>query len=356
MNDLFDNQMVGGNVLTSKVDLDKILINLSQANDYKFTGESSFTVPQFMKPTDYNIGVIVGPSGTGKSSLLKDFGENTKFNYKPNKAIASQVSLDLLMTMGLGTIPSLCRPYHVLSNGEKHRCDLAFALEKGDTVFDEFTSTVHRKLARSICISLSKYLKANDKQLVVATCHYDTAEWLEADWVFDTFTKNLTTRGLERQPINFEINPCSHKAWKFFKDFHYLTADINKSASCWVMSAGDSLVGFYAVLTFPNGNLKNAFREHRLVIHPDYQGLGLSKQLSDYVASLYINDNKRFFAKTAHPKLGESRERSTRWKATSKNKKKRLDYKVRAGNKYDSKNKLIHKQRLTYSHEYIGEK
>lgn len=353
MKGLFDNQTVGGNTLKSKVELDEVLIELSNANDYEFSGESSFVVPSFIKPTNFNIGVIVGPSGTGKSSLLKEFGENTKFKPNPNKAIASQVDLDLLMSMGLGTIPSLCRPYHVLSNGEKHRCDLAFALESNDKVFDEFTSTVHRTLARSICISLSKYLKSNNKQLVIATCHYDVAEWLEADWVFDTFTKSLNTRGLERQPINFEINPCSTKAWEFFKDFHYLTGDINKSANCWIMSSDSHLVGFYSVLSFPNGYIKNAFRGHRLVIHPDFQGLGLSKQLSDYVASLYINSNKRFFSKTAHPKLGESRERSTKWIATSKNKKKRLDYK--GLNKYDAKNKMIHKYRLTYSHEYVGE-
>lgn len=355
MSDLFTNLEVGGQVLKSKVELDDILINLSNANDYSFDGETTFTVPSFVPPLDFSLGLIVGPSGTGKSSLLSCFGENLKFKPNSNNAVASQVDLDLLMTLGLSSIPSLCKPYHVLSNGEKHRVDLAYTIMNGGKVFDEFTSTVHRSLARTICISLKKYIDRNKiKNFVLSSCHEDIIEWLEPDWVFNTNTKRIQEWGLERQPIRFEINPCSYKAWEFFKNFHYLSSDINKSANCWVVHNDGVLAGFYSVLTFPNGYIKNAYRGHRLVIHPDFQGMGLSTKLSEYVASLHVCSGKRFFAKTAHPKLGQHRENSAKWKPTSKNKQFRLDYSDKSITKYDVKNKYIHKDRFCFSHEYVG--
>lgn len=361
MKDLFTGQTIGGNTLRSKVELDDTLIQLSKANDFEFNGENVFVVPSFIKPMNYKLGIIVGESGTGKSSLLKHFGETCEFKANPRLAVASQVNLDLLMTLGLSSIPSLCRPFHTLSNGEKHRVELAYTLTQKGTVFDEFTSTVHRTLARSICIALRKYLDQNDNTLVLATCHDDVVEWLEPDWVFNTKTKTLNHRRLERRRINFEINPCSPKAWRFFKDFHYLTGDINKSARCWVLHSDNKLAGFYSSIPLPSGTIKNAYRGHRLVIHPDFQGLGLSSLLVDYVADLHIKNGYRFYAKTAHPKLGRHRENSEKWRATVKNKLNRSKHyltqaKERKG-EASVRNMVdweTHAHRICFSHEYVG--
>jgi ABC-type glutathione transport system ATPase component len=47
--------------------------------------------------------------------------------------------------------PSWIKPYSILSNGEKFRCDLARALlgDKKRVWFDEFKSVVDRTVARS---------------------------------------------------------------------------------------------------------------------------------------------------------------------------------------------------------------
>ncbi len=80
-------------------------------------------------------------------------------------------------------------------------------------------------------------------------------------------------------------------------------------------------------MTLPNGSLKNAWRGHRLCILPDFQGMGIGPKLSDAIAQIHINQNHRFFSRTAHPRLIYYRENSNLWKPTSKHKKLRNDVK-----------------------------
>ena len=77
---------------------------------------------------EWNIGVIYGGSGTGKTTLLKQFGQITKSNFDGKKALISNFDwLDpksatfLLTAMGLGSVPTWLRPFHTLSNGEQYR-------------------------------------------------------------------------------------------------------------------------------------------------------------------------------------------------------------------------------------------
>ena len=86
----------------------------------------------------------------------------------------------------MSSIPSLCRPYHVLSTGEAFRADMARRL-KSNAVIDEFTSVVNRETAFSVSTSISKYIKkTNMRGIVFATCHFDIIDWLEPDWVYNT--------------------------------------------------------------------------------------------------------------------------------------------------------------------------
>lgn len=109
-------------------------------------------------------------------------------------------------------------------------------------------------------------------------------------------------------------------------------------------------IAFNAVLPLPSGTLKNAYRGHRLVVLPDYQGLGVGNTLSEFVGESLIADDKRYFCKTANIKLGEYRNKSILWRATSCNMKRRdeKDYKDDSINSGDLAN------RVCYAHEYIG--
>lgn len=183
--------------LTVNVIHDEFIEASEKAFDCAFDGVATFhpwVKPEIKK--DYNVGVIVGSSGSGKSALLKEFGIERVARWNGQKSIVSNFetpdnAINALSAVGLNSIPSWYKPYHVLSNGEKFRADLAYKLDRaredGFLVVDEFTSVVDRNVAKAASVSISKYIKKyNIKNVVLSTCHRDILEWLEPDWVIDT--------------------------------------------------------------------------------------------------------------------------------------------------------------------------
>lgn len=347
--------------LKSVVLIDDTAKKISQMFDYEFDGESSFTPPSMPDiPESFGIGLLVGPSGSGKSSLLREFGKERSHLWSDNMSVASHFAdaddaAERLSAVGFNSIPSWLRPYHVLSTGEKFRADLARQL-RDNAVIDEFTSVVDRNVAKACSVALRRYVDKNKiSNLVLASCHYDIVEWLQPDWVFDTSTGQLAGRGMVQRPsIKLEVMPCTADIWPMFRPHHYLDGNINRSARCWVAVWNGVPVGFASAISFPNGNFKNAWREHRTVILPDYQGLGLGVRLSDAVAQMLVEEGCRYFSKTAHPRLGQYREVSQLWRPTSKNGRSRKDYTGSRATKEDG-HKARHINRVCYSHEYIGE-
>ena len=153
--------------VVTKVPVDEFTKMVAANFDYGFNGESEFypfELPEEIKHENFDILVICGASGSGKSTLLKEFGrktENKKF--KQGKAIVSSFGSPeeagyRLSAVGLNSIPVWCRPRNVLSVGEGFRADVALNLESG-TIFDEFTSTIDRNVAKSTCNGLQKYIR-----------------------------------------------------------------------------------------------------------------------------------------------------------------------------------------------------
>lgn len=147
-------------------------------------------------PEKWNIGLIVGASGTGKTTIAKElFGDcfikNFEYQHKSVIDDMPKVPVEdiekMFYSVGFGSVPSWLKPYNVLSNGEKMRVDLARALlEKDKVCFDEFTSVVDRNVAQTACIAINKAVKKQNKQFIAVSCHYDIIEWLQPDWIFDT--------------------------------------------------------------------------------------------------------------------------------------------------------------------------
>lgn len=152
-------------------------------------------VGDIVYPDEWQIGVIVGGSGIGKSSIANELYHDYICRYDYNAASVIDDMPDAKMedisrafySVGFGSVPSWIKPYNVLSNGEKMRVDLARAMLENDfVVFDEFTSVVDRQVAQTACIAINKAIKRTNKKFIAVSCHYDILEWLQPDWIFDT--------------------------------------------------------------------------------------------------------------------------------------------------------------------------
>lgn len=198
MNRVIEKMIKDTEPLVSSVERDDFITASEKAFDCAFDGTSKFhpwKLPSNL-PKKFKIGVIVGSSGSGKSTLLKNFGVEETPEWNHDKSIVSHFNnpddaINKLGSVGLNSVPSWYKPYHVLSNGEKFRADLARKL-KSNCVIDEFTSVVDRAVAKAASVSLSRYVKSNNlENVVLSTCHHDILEWLEPDWVLNTDTGEL---------------------------------------------------------------------------------------------------------------------------------------------------------------------
>lgn len=358
--------------LCSVVEQDEITREISKSFDYMFEGgvEEVIEIPIF--PTDFDIGLIVGSSGSGKSTILHEvFGREEEIAWDNGKSIASHFSTfgeasNKFGAVGLNSIPTWLKPYGVLSNGEAFRADLARRLHD-DAVIDEFTSVVNREVAISCSVSIEKYIRNNGlKNIVFCSCHDDIIPYLRPSWVYNTDTHELY-QGVcpQRPPISLEIVGATNKAWTLFKKYHYLSAELNGASVCYMALLNGNPIAFVALLTLPGRDVKHAWREHRVVVHPDYQGMGIGNKLSETIAQAYVEKGCRYFCKTSNPRMGEHRNKSPLWRATSTNGKARESYLDEEGEirentwnaRYGMKPELvmIHAHRVCYSHEYIGD-
>jgi ABC-type dipeptide/oligopeptide/nickel transport system ATPase subunit len=160
--------------------------------DKRFTG----SLP--IEDWSWQIGVIVGRSGTGKTTIAKqnfpeeyikgfEYGAQSILDDFPKNLTVAEIT-QALCTVGLASPPDWLKPYAYLSMGERMRVDVARALVLAEkrVVFDEFTSVIDREVAKIASLAISKAVRKSGKQFIAVTCHRDILDWLEPDWVFDT--------------------------------------------------------------------------------------------------------------------------------------------------------------------------
>jgi GNAT superfamily N-acetyltransferase len=307
----------------------------------------------------WQIGLIVGPSGSGKSTLAQTiFADDL---YRPGDWPADRAVIDcfgekptreitgLLTAVGFSSPPAWVKPYHVLSGGERFRCDLARALSvrSGSSLFnprpigpgvqvenspgpmglglndsqpravvayDEFTSVVDRTVAQIGSAAIAKGIRSGRIacRFVAITCHYDVAEWLEPDWTIDMATRTASRRRLRRPSIELELFRTSHQMWAAFARHHYLSAALHRSARCYLATWRGTPVAFCA--TLPIVGKRNHWRITRIVTLPDFQGIGIGMRVAEAVGSIHHAEGLRLNVTASHPALVTHCRRSPLWR------------------------------------------
>jgi GNAT superfamily N-acetyltransferase len=282
-----------------------------------------------------------------------------------------------LAAVGFCSPPAWLRPYAVLSTGERFRCELARALLQGGelVVFDEFTSVVDRTVAQvgsaavvramrrragvqgedaapgpqraagqSACgdAAASSQRMAEDsgrravdqrarddraagrdalvRRFVAVTCHYDVLPWLQPDWVLDMATGSLVRGRLRRPAIELSVVRCRHAAWGMFAPHHYLSGRLAPAARTYLAAWDDAAVAFAALVRQPSNHRRAAqrrlWRISRLVVLPDYQGLGIGPRLCTALGERYGSEGCRLCITTSHPAMIAALRRDAAWRVT----------------------------------------
>lgn len=292
---------------------------------------------------DWRVGAIIGPSGAGKSQVARQaygeaFVEPDQGEWPRDAAIVDGFAAELdmrtitgtLSAVGFSSPPAWVLPYAALSTGQRMRADLARALlRQGEVVaFDEFTSVVDRQVAAATSVAVAKAVRRRHvpvERFVAVSCHYDVIDWLEPDWVLDMSDRRLIVspamkldggelaklpRGSLRRRAQPWRRPTMRvevrrvrgaRHWPVFCAHHYLSHKLHPASRCYAAMFRGEPIAFIA--TLPNAGHRGRRIVHRLVVLPDYQGLGVGLRLLDAVVALEAAAGYRMSIRTSHPGL-----------------------------------------------------
>lgn len=274
--------------------------------------------------------LITGPSGTGKSSILKALKERLKeraidadeLNFLGDVALIDSLSLpfseslELLSLVGLGEAHLMLRPYAELSEGQRLRARIARAIAEAERdgrtiLIDEFCSTLDRLTASIVSYNLRRIVNRRGLAVVVATSIDDIIDDLQPDMLIlpkgggRWFKRE---RKVMSRPISFfdrlYIRRGGISDWRLFAHLHYKSHHTGIVDRIYVLYLDGRPIGIvvyaypmmalklrnlvtdnrYAGSAVTAGYRKRLLNEEvrvvqRIVIDPLFRGLGLAAAL-----------------------------------------------------------------------------
>lgn len=283
--------------------------------------------------SDFSIGLIVGASGSGKTTLAKQIWGDEVFNEKLDmsrpvidqfpKSWKYDECAKALSGVGLTSVPCWIRPAHTLSNGQRARAEAALQMASDEfIVIDEWTSVVDRTVAKVMSHCVAKNARRNNKRVVLLSCHYDVAEWLQPDWIIDcnkqTYTEHRGSLRKRQEKLEFSIREVDRSTWKYFSKYHYLSDKLpGGKLYTYGLFEGDNQIGFQCFANYvpKRKNIKEwIYHSNRTVIHPDYAGFGLGiKLINETSALMKQKPNMRVMAKFSSVPIYKSMIKQNCW-------------------------------------------
>ena len=161
---------------------------------------------------------------------------------------------------------------------------------------------------------------------------------------------------LGTQPtITLEVRRCSPHEWQLFREHHYKDHRLNAASACfigllqgkpvvfsgWTMEAINYIMRLkmqsvhdekhadWGKIGLPESwTSRTLMREHRTVVLPEYQGLGLGKLMNDTLSHAIHSAGGMVTSVTVHPHYGGFRDRSPFWRALPTNRREKGHNKV----------------------------
>lgn len=296
----------------------------------------------------WSVGLVLGESGTGKTTLashawpaaltpasLPAPGSTPLIDLFPAALPLPRVTA-ILAAVGLSSPPAWLRPLSALSTGQLFRarlaCLVAHALQSpGATLLiDEFATGIDQPTARATAAGLQKICRQSNIPLVAVTTRQDLTDWLNPDWLATPallhgpnqppIPSTFTRRSLRpRPPLTLRLGRCHRTTWALFRHHHYLKSGLARSAIClgaWLVAINHQPVPprQIAFSAYINALGKPGYREHRTVVLPPWQGLGVGQAISAWSASLLASTGRPVWSTTGHPALLASRGKSPLWR------------------------------------------
>ena len=87
-----------------------------------------------------------------------------------------------------------------------------------------------------------------------------------------------------------------------FRQYHYLSGSLAPTARCYTAVYQERPIAFIAIIHVRMRT--RYYRVSRLVVLPDYQGIGVGKRLLNFIAELYTSQTKiPFYILTSNPHI-----------------------------------------------------